>query len=200
MALGLCLVAAGLICVAVDMPGNKVRLVLPDPLGYVLMAIGLWPLWHLGGRFRVALVTALAMVPIAVVMIVDHKEYVGDYGQLPYYWDPFWPLALAEMLGNIVIVYCFMTGLERRAIGRARFSIATPAQTAMAVYVSMGLFKLLFKGVAIIGVASGALFATRLEYYVVIPLALFEFLSIVLVAESLLDAARRRKQFLIPRD
>lgn len=200
MALGLCGVAAGLICAAVDMPGSKVRLVLPDALGYVLMAVGLWPLWHLGGRFRVALVTALAMVPIAAVMIVDHKEYVGDYGQLPYYWDRFWPLALVEMLGNVVVVYCFMTGLERRAIGRARFSFATPAQTATAIYVSMGLFKLLFKGVAILGVAGGALFVTRLEYYVTIPLAFFEFLGVLLVAESLLDAARRRKQFLVPRD
>lgn len=186
----------GMVCLLIDDRTDGVEFLLPDAAGYALMAVGFHLLAGVDRRFRIGRAVAAVMVLVALVTLVDTSEYVGEYGDLPYYWNRLWPLPIAEVLGDAAVVWLAIGGLREQAIRRGKFRIAEPALNARSVYVAIGLFRAVFQGVYVLGVATGFLFITRLESFVAIPLLCFQILGALLVLEVLATSWRRRREFL----
>ena len=187
---------AGLAALLIDVRSGTVETLLPDALGFALLAVAMHLLAPLDAWFRAGRLVALAGVAAGLVTLVDRSRHVGYFGDVPYYWDPQWPVTLGEMVLDAAAVWLLAGGLRRQAERRGRFSVATPAQLALAVYLPIAAFRIGFQALEIYGVAGGHLVLTRLRHFVTLPLALFHIVGGFLLLEVLWVSLRKRREFL----
>lgn len=196
--LALLLAVAGLIVTFIDLPSALPRtttgwpwnvtldLVSPDPLGYLLVAIGaglLAPANRTLGRARII---AWLLVPLSLAETVQPKVVLLEQGDLTYYVNPYWPAVLAAIIVDMVLLWHVLKGLARLARGRCRMSLSSHVNQALGLYLGVGVLQVIVMLVCL-GVP-------QLEYFFGLPLAGLAIISRVFAVTVLLDAVRLSRQ------
>jgi len=187
---GMLWVLAGVLCTFVDLRINRVDL-LPDVMGYGLIALGASALVPLEATFRRVRLLAWPLAAVSLADLVEVRWFLAEYGDLTYTYNPLWPALVLCAVLNIVMMWTLISGVQRLALGRCRMVLARSAEQYRSIYVIAAGF-----GAALIAVY---LYAPQLEFYFGLPVTAFDFLSRLLIL-GLLYTAWQQFHGLLPYD
>ena len=186
----LMLILAGLVFTLIDVRIGAVQLFLPDPLGYLLIALGLGPLVPLERRLRLARAAAVLLVLLSIGTLVEQRQLLAQDSDVTYTINRFWPIEMTVLVVDMLLVYWLVTALRELALRRARFSLAEPAKVACCIYVTVAILKVVAMAVY--------LRAPPVEFYYIIPLTGLDILAAVLLLEAIFGFWRKRADVLPP--
>ena len=188
---GLKLLLVGLAFTLLDVRIAGMQLVLPDYVGYVLIAFGLRRLVPLERRFHTAGVLAMVLVPLSLFTFFESRAVLAEQGDVTYMVNRLWPVEMAAGAVDLFLVWFLVGAIRELALRRARFSLAEPAHVARNMYATVALLRLAAMGVY--------LALPQLKFYFLIPLTAFQVLAALLLLDLVWTAWRRNLDLFAPR-
>lgn len=170
--------------------------VAPDPLGYALMAAGLWGVCRLERVLKLTLVLAAVMAMasapdvsrpmVEVVQGAPSQLEAEDSSQASVPQFAF--VVIAMVVGEAAVVWGVLVGIRRLALGRARMDLAKHAHSTYGLFLTVSLFWLVYWGIQHT--------AAYWNMALIIPLYVFHYLAVLLVLGTVLRAWRRHEAML----
>lgn len=170
--------------------------VAPDPLGYVLMAAGLWSLRKLEPMLGAALIVSAVLAVASVfdvsrplVEVVRLMGYSSGAREVTRALAPRFPVVVIGLvIGEAGIVWTLLGGIRRLALGRARMDFAKHAHSIYGLFLTISLFWLVYWVIQYN--------AAHWNMAMLIPLYVFHYLAVLLVLGTVLRAWRRHEAML----
>lgn len=176
----------------VDVRIGGLELVLPDYVGYVLMAFAFNRLAPADKRFRRARLLAAVLVVVSLLTFFEKRAFLAEHGSITYTYNQFWPAEMSALVLDMAMIWLLARGLREVALRRARFSLAEPALVAGGMYAAVAAIRL--AGMAVY------LLVPQMEFYLMIPLTAFQVVAALLMLDLVWSAWRRNLDLFSPRE
>jgi len=181
-------VCGGVLCTFLDVRAGGVDL-LPDVVGYGLIALGASALVPLEAAFRRARLLAWVLAAVSLANLVEVRWFLAEHGDLTYTYNPLWPALVLGAVLDIVAFWFLIGGVRRLAVGRCRMVMARSAEQYRSIYVIASGFRA--------ALTMFYLHYPQLEFYFGVPVTAFDYLARILIL-GLLYAAWRQFDDLAP--
>jgi hypothetical protein len=183
----LVIVTVGLVLTMLDFWRYDGWDLLPDPLGYGLIFVGLTPLARAERRFRTARWIALALMLLSVSTLHENVHLMADFDGDEHGGNRFWAAAMATDIGQVVLIWFLAGGTSELAYRGRDFRLGEHVLSYRGMYLAAALIAMpcdvLYHVAA--GHQQGAEAALFVRYYLGLPMKAFVGLAAALIVHAL---------------
>ena len=171
----------GLLFILLDIRIGGIDFILPDFVGYILIASGLGILSPIHPRFAKARTFALIMIFLSLADIVELKQVISQHGNVTFWVNALFPITTIGAILDLIMVWNICGGIIELSFGTGNPLLATVATTRRNLYIALAVIAWCCMGFFYI--------EPQLVSVFIIPLVIFSLIVMCLIMGLMKKAA-----------